>query len=196
MTFSDPATQEFLARNFVCAKVNLVPGLLLGGASHHSDELLAQFPEGGGGGNVRSIFCTSDGQIVSEVKGFWRPDRYREEATLALRMNDAVSQVLQEVPGAFTGPSPGLLLGSLWRECVNDLHTVRARELEQERADIEAERAKLTEPEPKPSPWARKIAALNRMARSHRESIELIHVPVEEYLDRIADEVWTKGNVG
>ncbi|MBI4587755.1 MAG: hypothetical protein HY725_02860, partial [Candidatus Rokubacteria bacterium] len=126
MTFSDPATQELLSRSFVCAKVNLVPGLLLGGASHHSEELLAQFPEGGGGGNVRSIFCTPDGSIISEVKGFWRPERYREEATLALRMNDARSQVLQEVPGVITSPNPGLLLGSLWRELVNDLHIVRA----------------------------------------------------------------------
>ena len=172
MTFSDPATQDFLARSFVCAKVNLVPGLLLGGASHHSEELLAQFPEGGGGGNVRSIFCTQDGRIVSEVKGFWRPERYREEAEFARVVADAPKEQIAALHG--------------WH---GDKHTL-------EREGVEAERAKLTEPEPKPSPWARRIAALNRMARSHRESIDVLLTPVEEYLDRISDEVWTKGNVG
>lgn len=172
MTFSDPATHDFLARSFVCAKVNLVPGLLLGGASHHSEELLAQFPEGGGGGNVRSIFCTPDGRILSEVKGFWRPERYREEASLALAMS---------VEG---------------RDAIAVLHQTHASSHEREREGVEAERSQQTEPEPKPSPWARRIAALNRLARSHHESIELLGTPVEEYLDRISDEVWTKGNVG
>ncbi|MEK7717143.1 MAG: hypothetical protein AAB385_00655 [Planctomycetota bacterium] len=172
MTFSDPATQEFLSRNFVCAKVNLVPGLLLGNASHHSEELLAQFPEGGGGGNVRSVFCTPDGRIISEVKGFWRPERYLDEAE---RTRSVASASREEVVA--------------FHEKHVLLHTL-------ERQVEEADRAKLTEPEPKPSPSARRIAALNRMRRSHEESIELIHVPVETYLDRIADEVWTKGNVG
>lgn len=172
MTFSDPATEEFLSRNFVCAKVNLLPGLLRGGASHHSEELLAQFPEGGGGGNVRSIFCTQDGRIVSEVKGFWRPERYREEAAVALAM-------------AGEG-----------RDAIAVAHQAHATDHMHERERVEADRDQRTEPEPKPSPWVRRIAALNRMARSHRESIDVLLTPVEEYLDRISDEVWTKGNVG
>ena len=159
-------------RSFVCVKVNIVPGLLLGGASHHSEELLAQFPEGGGGGNVRSLFCTTDGRIVSEVKGFWGPERYTFEAEQAL----SVIRSSREDIAAFHGQH-------------ETMHRLDAQM-------VESQRAALTEPEPKPSPWARRIAALNRMARSHRESIELLDTPVEEYLDRVADEVWTKGNVG
>lgn len=172
MTFSDPETQDYLATRFVCAQVNLVPGLLLGSASHHSEELLAQFPEGGGGGNVRCLFCTQDGRIVSEVKGFWRPARFREEADLALRM--AVTS----------------------KDAIQAMHVDRAVALDAERAGVERERSALTEPEPKPSPWARRSAALARMARSHRESVGLLLVPVEEHLRRVEDEVWTKGKVG
>jgi len=172
VTFSDPEIEDFLARNFACAKASLDPGLFLGSASRHSEELLAQFPEGAGGGNVRCIFCTQDGRIVSEVKGFWRPPRFREEADLALRMASASKEAIQA------------------------MHVERAAALDAERAGVERERAALTEPEPKPSPWARRIAALNRMARSHRESREVLLVPVEEHLRRVEDEVWTKGKVG
>lgn len=172
MTFSDPETEDYLATRFVCAKVSLVPNLFLGSASRHSEELLAQFPEGGGGGNVRCLFCTQDGRIVSEVKGFWRPSRFREEVDLALRM---------------VGVS---------KEGLRQMHIDRAAALDAERVVVERERAALTEPEPKPSPWARKIAALNRMTRSHLESVDLLLVPVEDHLRRVEDEVWTKGKVG
>ncbi len=195
MTFSDPDTQGSLQRSFVCVKANLVPGLKLGGAAHHSQELLAQFPEGGGGGNVRSIFCTRDGYIISEVKGFWRPGRYREEAALALLMADDYGSRMDNASGAMGGADL-LGIGVLLNDRLREAHLERAAILERERASVEAERARLAEPEPKPSPWARRIAALNRMARSHRESIELLDTPVVEYLDRIADEVWTKGKVG
>lgn len=172
MTFSDPSVQDLLARSFVCVKVNLVPSLKLGRAAHHSEELLAQFPEGGGGGNVRSIFCTRDGRIVSEVKGFWGPERYTSEVVQTLSVIDATKDDI----AAFHGQHV-------------TMHKFEAQMVESQQAALEV-------PEPKPSPSARRIAALNRMSRSHRESIDILDTPVEEYLDRIADEVWTKGNVG
>jgi hypothetical protein len=54
-----------------------------------SAEELKLYPEGGGQGNVRTYVCRSDGAIAGYVEGWFRPERFLEEAEWALSVLDA-----------------------------------------------------------------------------------------------------------
>ena len=49
-------------------------------------EELELYPEGGGGGNVRSYVCLPDGRIVHYVEGWFAPERFADEMRFALEL--------------------------------------------------------------------------------------------------------------
>jgi hypothetical protein len=57
---------------------------------------VAAYPEGGGGGNVRTFFCSADGNVVTYLEGFWQPASFLREAK-------AVDEVCQAVSAAAVG---------------------------------------------------------------------------------------------
>lgn len=52
-----------------------------------SREELELYPEGGGGGNVRTLVSTPDGALLHYIEGWWRPERYVEELEFALTLD-------------------------------------------------------------------------------------------------------------
>ena len=92
VTFSDAEVKAFVGRNFDLYWTNQLPELFRDTSvppKRYSDDQMAQFPEGGGGGNVRVFICTPDGRVVHHLRGYWKPERLREELEFALALVDA-----------------------------------------------------------------------------------------------------------
>jgi len=89
VTFADDKVVDLLNAKFVLLWNNHQPDLGGGDARQQpafTKEELELYPEGGGGGNVRTYFCLSDGRIVHYVEGWFRPERFLEEAEFALTL--------------------------------------------------------------------------------------------------------------
>ncbi len=132
--------------------------------------------EGAGGGNVLSYFCTSSGQVVGYLAGYWRPSRYLEETRWALaRMSQS-------------------------REALARPHGVRASRLQQERDALhppdQVQQLLASGPPARRAQVFAEVAAFNRLGRSHRESRETLHWPIRKVLQKVEDEVYTKGALG
>ncbi|MCI0461204.1 MAG: hypothetical protein L0Z62_30015 [Gemmataceae bacterium] len=82
MTFADVSLLGYLKDNFVLLWHNQAPeGPGIEGAQQaYTPEQARAYPEGGGGGNVRSYFCTPDGKVVYYLEGYWGFERYLAEA--------------------------------------------------------------------------------------------------------------------
>ncbi len=85
VTFADPEIVDFLNENFVPVWLNHSPEIYQGLAPQdqpqaaYSPAEMAAYPEGGGGGNIRSYFCGPDGRIVHNTQGYWGPELYLRE---------------------------------------------------------------------------------------------------------------------
>ncbi len=87
VTFVDPELAEWLNAHFVLAWVDTAPGRAGGSATAqppYALEEIAAYPEGGGGENIRTYYCTPDGVVRHAITGFWRPEAFRLEADRAL----------------------------------------------------------------------------------------------------------------
>jgi hypothetical protein len=51
-------------------------------------EELERYPEGGGGGNVRTFVALADGRIVHYVQGWFRPEAFLDELAFALTLDE------------------------------------------------------------------------------------------------------------
>lgn len=95
VTFADPDTTDRMNRDFVLIWSNQQPELISGKASDpnqaqapFSAEEAKQYPLGGGGGNIRSYFCDSDGRVLYYLEGYWNSARYLHECEFALTLAD------------------------------------------------------------------------------------------------------------
>lgn len=95
VTFADPETTDRLNRDFVLVWSNQQPELVSGAPSEpnqaqapFSQEEAKQYPLGGGGGNLRSYFCDSEGHVLYYLEGYWDPARYRNECAFARSLAD------------------------------------------------------------------------------------------------------------
>ena len=87
MTFADPDLADWLNSRFVLAWVNVAPdrGEESGeDQPRYAPEEIAAYPEGGGGENIRTYFCSPEGDVRHTITGFWRPQAFRLEAERAL----------------------------------------------------------------------------------------------------------------
>jgi hypothetical protein len=80
VTFADARVVDYLKRHFVLVWHNQAPAVppsSTGSEASHGGEA---YPEGGGAGNLRAYFCTSDARICYYFEGYWGPDRFLMQA--------------------------------------------------------------------------------------------------------------------
>lgn len=89
VTFADLSVIDDLKQHFVLLWHNQsVDAFAMEGVQQkYTPEQVKAYPEGGGGGNVRTYFCTSDGKVLYYLQGFWRDERYRAEADFARKLD-------------------------------------------------------------------------------------------------------------
>jgi hypothetical protein len=85
VTFADLSVVDYLKQNFVVVWHNQSPDLFAvkGQQEKYAAEQVKAYPQGGGGGNVRSYFCTPDGKLLYYLEGYWSGERYLTEARFA-----------------------------------------------------------------------------------------------------------------
>ncbi|MBY0527671.1 MAG: hypothetical protein K2R98_30010 [Gemmataceae bacterium] len=96
VTFADLPLVEYLKQNYVVVWHNQSPDLFsseAGQQEKYTAEQVKAYPQGGGGGNVRSYFCTPDGGILYYLEGYWSGERYLAEARFARDLFDKVKSL-------------------------------------------------------------------------------------------------------
>ena len=161
--------------NFIVAWSNLLPELYGNSDPNrppppqYSPEHLRSLPEGAGGGNIRAYFCTPRGHIVHLSIGYWKPERFLDEARFAL---------------ALAGSNSGE---------VTEAQTRRRQELEAQRQTEEKE---LPAKPAANDPAVRKVGELGLRLRAAEDVRRDLLADIVEVLDRRREEVYTKGAVG
>jgi hypothetical protein len=100
VTFADLSVIDDLKKNFILLWHNQsVDAFAMGGVQQkYTPEQVKAYPEGGGGGNVRTYFCTPDGKVLYYLQGFWRDERYRAEADFARQLAARAAAATKEDP--------------------------------------------------------------------------------------------------
>jgi hypothetical protein len=84
VTFADLDLVEHLQKHFILVWHNQSPDMGMQGVQQKYTPAQAKaYPEGGGGGNVRTYFCLPDGRVAYYLEGYWRGDSYLAEARFA-----------------------------------------------------------------------------------------------------------------
>jgi hypothetical protein len=89
VTLSSPAVIAKLDERFVVTWHNQAPDVFPAGAAEIEplpEEYRRNFPDGAGGANVKLFFCTPGGKVVHFVQGYYRPETFLAEVTLALEL--------------------------------------------------------------------------------------------------------------
>ncbi|MBY0527673.1 MAG: hypothetical protein K2R98_30020 [Gemmataceae bacterium] len=165
----------YLNEHYVIAWSNLLPELY-GNADpnappppKYNPEHVKSVPEGAGGGNIRIYFCNPQGRVLHQVIGYWKPDRFLDEARFA---------------ASLFAMSPDRVI---------KVQTQRREELEKEQATAMA--ALPVEPK-RNDPAARCAAQVGLRCRAANDLRKELHADIEDLLDRRREEVYTKGAVG
>lgn len=94
VTFADLELVDYIKQNFVTVWHNQTPEIFSeeGEQAPCTPEQARAYPQGGGGGNVRSYFCLPDGQVVYYLEGFWSKERYLAEAKFACELAEEATK--------------------------------------------------------------------------------------------------------
>ena len=88
VTFADEELCAWMKKTFVLAWYDVKPNgnvVALGELQPvYSQEEIAAYPEGGGGANIRAVFCSPEGTVRHATQGWWSADRFREECERGL----------------------------------------------------------------------------------------------------------------
>ena len=96
MTFSDDRVVGALNGDFVCAWTNIRPDLhpssfgIIPPPQLHDWE--HNFAQGTGATNVGLLFCTSDGWVLHEMRGYFGPQAFMEELKFVLDARDSLTR--------------------------------------------------------------------------------------------------------
>lgn len=96
MTLSDDRVIEALNRDFVCAWTNSRPDVppttfpVL--PPHTLRDWEKNFAPGTGANNVGLLFCSSNGWVLMELRGFLTPDGFLEELRFVLAARDEITR--------------------------------------------------------------------------------------------------------
>jgi len=119
VTFPAPTVQPLLERHFVTTYCNAFPGFsgseLRSGRTDLAPHFAAWWPSGTADSNVATVFATPDGEVLHFLRGFVRPEDFREEVEFALEVARAVREA---------GPEPAARDAAIQR-----LHRERRAEL-------------------------------------------------------------------
>jgi len=155
-TLTDEKVQAVLAREFVIAMHNQLPDLYCNssidpGVDRYPGDQVDWCPESAGGGNLRIYLCRPSGEVLFEMLGYWKPERFLAELRRGAEM--AAAGVSRRE------------LERLHLECL----------LRHELSPDRAERL---------------------LVRAHLEALADLLQPVRKVLDRVEDEIYTKGAIG
>jgi hypothetical protein len=155
-TLADREVREVLGREVILAMHNQVPELYCNssvdpGTDRYPGDQVDACPESAGGGNLRVFLCRPSGEVVAEIRGYWKPPRF-------------LSELRQCMPAAEAGASRAAIEG-LHRECL-------------------ARHARSSE------------RAEGLLVRTHQDMLQHLFEPIKQLLDRIEDEIYTKGAIG
>jgi hypothetical protein len=83
-TLTDGEVREVLARDFVLAMHNQLPELYCNqsvnpGEDRYPGDQVEGCPESAGGGNLRVFLCRPGGELLFEMLGYWKPERFLAE---------------------------------------------------------------------------------------------------------------------
>jgi hypothetical protein len=198
-TLEDPVTLRFLAERFVLVTHNQLPQLYCSGSTvdttttnPYPKEQMAQAPEGSGGGNVRSYFCTPDGRVVSYIAGRWGREKFLAEARWALERMDEVEQrpellrAHRRMSFQYASARDSQVSPEELEEIIEASITAKPQAVDGRDAAEIARRWKLYH----------LAAAYNRLIRSHHEVREILMLPIDEVLQKVEDDVYIKGAIG
>ncbi|MEK7755712.1 MAG: hypothetical protein AAB385_00665 [Planctomycetota bacterium] len=173
VTFADPSTVDRMNRDFVLVWSNQQPDLVNGvpttpeqAQAPWSQEEARMYPLGGGGGNIRSFFCDSDGRVLFYLEGYWTPEVYGREMEFAagLSLSDDLETRLAARKAEVARRQEELLQGS------------------------EAARAR-----PGTTEESKQVAALGLLAQSFDTGAQFVRQPIDPVLERIRIEGMNRG---
>src|SRR5262245_48277588 len=99
VTFADLDVVDYLRQHFVLVWHDQTGGMPAppeqAGAAPTGD-----YPEGGGGGNLRTFFCAPDGTVFRYLEGYWGPERYRAAAREARQLARGLTTLPEARPSA------------------------------------------------------------------------------------------------
>lgn len=96
MTFSDSRVIDALNRDFVCAWTNTRPDISPSSFPVIDPRTLQNwqggFAQGTGANNVGLLYCTSDGWVLHEMRGFFAPEAFLEELRFVVSARDELTR--------------------------------------------------------------------------------------------------------
>jgi hypothetical protein len=90
VTFADETLVDYINDHYIPVWLNHAEEVFEGQAPEgqeqvqYTKEQMAAYPEGGGGGNIRTFLVTADGIIRHAFNGYWSATTYRSELTAGL----------------------------------------------------------------------------------------------------------------
>jgi hypothetical protein len=174
VTFANLALVAYLKEHFVLVWHDQSGSWLDAGAQPSAET--GDYPEGEGGGNLRTLWCLPDGRVFRYLEGYWGAQRYLAEVRQALQ----VFRDLTALPAA------------------RRTATVRAAlDLQHLQAVGQRQRLLQQHPNPKAAPPAiqRQQEVLGKRADFLNVSSALVGRPVEPFLDDLRRQNALLGSV-
>lgn len=126
VTFADLEVVDHIKKHFVAVWHNQSPEVYSSEPAQQEKltaEQIKAYPQGGGGGNVRTYFCLPDGRVIYYLEGFWSKDRYLAET-------DFARDLAAKVRKAADTEGPALVRKALEERCrqvADERQTIRAK---------------------------------------------------------------------
>lgn len=116
VTFADKELCAWMNKTFVLAWYDVKPSdVQVDGNLQpvYSQEEIAAYPEGGGGANIRAIFCSPEGVVRHGIQGWWPAASFREECNRGLecatsKSIDAARDIRAKATAELTGAAKDL----------------------------------------------------------------------------------------
>jgi hypothetical protein len=137
VTFADEAVVDFLNEHYVVVWNNHNADEPASRQPAYSREEMAAYPEGGGGGNLRTYVVDAAGGILLELHGYWSASRFLDEAKFGLELtrdnrerrlrdrHDALDRQARDLAAAHPGEMKKAVKDSKVRREIAAIHLLR-----------------------------------------------------------------------
>ena len=157
-TFASEKVVKYINENYIAVWFNHGTGTPNVSGPQYSPAQKKVYPEGGGRGILRTFFVATDGTVLSEIQGYWRPERFLDEAKWSL---------------------------TLKKDTYKKLHQERAKELTDKASKLTKDNPVEMRKPIVESKLRKKVAALNLLASWHSYSRSQAFLPIGKFLAQI-----------